>query len=69
MVDGIPYKEAARLAKVKNPLIVNPSARWGASRIWTACKRARKHGLVTIKRVNARTAHVFARTLENSDAN
>lgn len=59
MSDGIPYEEAARLAKAKNPLIVNPSARWGSSRIWTACKRARKHGLVKIKHVNARTAYVY----------
>ncbi len=49
MRDGIPYEEAARLAKVKNPLIVNPSARWGSSRIWTACKRAQKHGWIFIQ--------------------
>ena len=59
MRDGIPYEEAARLAKVKNPLIVNPSARWGSSRIWTACKRAQKHGLVKIRHINASTAYVY----------
>ena len=59
MRDGIPYEEAARLARAKNPLIVNPSAHWGSSRIWTACKRARSRGLVKIRHINASTAYVY----------
>ena len=65
MREGIPYQEAARLARAKNPLIVNPSARWGSSRIWKACKRARRHGLVTIRYINASTAYVYAKTEPN----
>lgn len=65
MTDGMPYQEAARLAKVHNPLIVNPLARWGSSHIWRACKRARRKGLVRIKYVRPDIVHIFA--LEGRD--
>lgn len=63
MADGIPYLEVPNIiARHGGEIRVNPLSQWGSSRLWTACKRARKNGLVEIKRISCSVAVVTART-------